>query len=140
MTLYIYADGSGHPKSGFGWFVKEMNKSHYVRLDDHITNNQAEYMAIISALQYVVSDLSNSTFSDDNDNDDNNDDHNHIIIYSDSLNTVKQLNHDYAINNAALRELAMQAWSEMAKLDKKCKLEIAWIRRKDNLAGKMLGS
>ena len=162
--IHIYTDGSGHPKSGFGWFVKETNKSHYTRLDDPVTNNQAEYMAIISALQYVVHDLLDSgVFSNDDDvhnddvhnndgndhndrsdhndgNDDNSSSSNNIVICSDSLNTVKQLNHQYAINNTILRELAMQAWSEMAKLNKKCKLEIVWIKRQDNLAGKMLGS
>lgn len=129
MTINIYVDGSGHPKSGFGWFIKETGKSHYTRPDNlHLTNNQAEYFAIISAIKYVKSDLINS-----------NNDNTSIVIYSDSLNTVKQLNHEYAINNAALRELAREAWSVMSQITE-FTLDIKWIRRKDNLAGKMLGS
>ena len=126
MTVHVYADGSGSPKGGFGWFVKETNESHYAR-QDSITNNQAEYLALISAVRHVLSKLDVAPYDAD------------IIIYSDSLNTVKQINHEYAINNPQLRELAMQAWSEMAKIDD-TRLSVKWVRRGENLAGKMLGS
>lgn len=143
MTVSIYVDGSGSPKSGFGWFVKETGKSHYTRLDGaHVTNNQAEYMAILSALKYVRSDPASSQGGakhDANNQSDHKYDDKNIVIYSDSLNTVKQLNHEYAINNKILREFAMQAWSEMAKITS-YNLDIVWVRRQDNLAGKMLGS
>ena len=59
------------------------------------------------------------------------------MIYSDSKNTVKQLNHEYAINNEHLRNLAREAWLIMGKIPK---LTITWIPRNENLAGKMLGS
>jgi ribonuclease HI len=59
------------------------------------------------------------------------------IIYSDSKNTISQLNHDFAINNEKLRELAREAWLLMAKFSN---LSLLWIPRKENLAGKMLGS
>ena len=60
-----------------------------------------------------------------------------ITIYSDSKNTVSQLNHDFAINSEPLKELAREAWPLIAKYSK---LKIVWIPRKENLAGKMLGS
>jgi ribonuclease HI len=60
-----------------------------------------------------------------------------IVIYSDSKNTVSQLNHEYAINNDQLRNLAREAWELMTKLPN---LKITWIPRNQNLAGKMLGS
>jgi ribonuclease HI len=60
-----------------------------------------------------------------------------ITIYSDSKNTVSQLNHEFAINNEQLRKLAQEAWSLIGKMPN---LTITWIPRKENLAGKMLGS
>ncbi len=50
MTLSIYVDGSGGTNSGYGFFVNETGESFYENKSD-ITNNQAEYMAIISALK-----------------------------------------------------------------------------------------
>ncbi len=46
MVLSIFVDGSGGANSGFGYFVKETGESFYEKKPD-ITNNQAEYMAII---------------------------------------------------------------------------------------------
>ncbi len=84
-----------------------------------MVHNQAEYLAIISALK---------KFEETNDE---------IIIYSDSKNTVNQLNHEFAINNEQLRTLAREAWQLMAKFTN---LQIKWVPREENLAGKMLGS
>ena len=117
MILSIYVDGSGGSESGFGFFVKETGESFYKK-EPNITNNQAEYTAIIAVLKkFGPTD--------------------EIIIYSDSKNTVSQLNHEYAINSPELRTLAMEAWNLMGKYSN---LKIKWIPRKENLAGKMLGS
>ena len=118
MVLSVFVDGSGGTNSGFGYFVKETGESFYEKKSD-ITNNQAEYMAIISILKKF------SGIADE------------IVIYSDSKNTVSQLNHEYAINNDQLRNLAREAWELMTKLPN---LKITWIPRNQNLAGKMLGS
>ena len=118
MVLSIYVDGSGGPNSGFGFFVKETGESFYKK-EPNITNNQAEYMAIISALKKFSGTIDE------------------IIIYSDSKNTVSQLNHEFAINNDQLRTLARETWDLIAKFPN---LKINWIPRNQNLAGKMLGS
>ena len=118
MVTNIYVDGSGGKKSGYGFFVKETGESFFEEKPE-ITNNQAEYLAIISALK---------KYENSNDK---------IIIYSDSKNTDSQLNHDFAINNEQLRSLAREAWSLIAKFSN---LTINWIPRNENLAGKMLGS
>ena len=118
MVLSIFVDGSGGSNSGFGYFVKETGESFYEK-KANITNNQAEYLAIIS----VLKKFSGST--------------DEIIIYSDSKNTVSQLNHEYAINNDQLRSLAREAWDIITKF---LNLKIKWIPRNENLAGKMLGS
>ena len=52
-------------------------------------------------------------------------------------NTVNQLNHEFAINNEKLRDLARESWLIIGKFSN---LSIVWIPRKENLAGKMLGS
>lgn len=118
MTLSVYVDGSGGNDPGYGFFVKETGESFYEK-KPNITNNQAEYMAIIAALKKFQG-------IDDE-----------ITIYSDSKNTVSQLNHEFAINNEQLRELAREAWSLLAKFSK---LKLTWVPRSENLAGKMLGS
>ena len=114
----IYVDGAGGENSGYGFYVKETGVSFYEKKSS-ITNNQAEYLAIISALK---------KFSETNED---------ITIFSDSKNTVSQLNHEFAINNEQLRLLAREAWELLAK---KPNIKIIWIPRKENLAGKMLGS
>ncbi|MCI4433773.1 MAG: reverse transcriptase-like protein [Nitrosopumilus sp.] len=118
MGISVYVDGSGGPNGGFGYFVKETGESFYEKKPE-ITNNQAEYMAIIAALK---------KFADTGEE---------IIIFSDSKNTISQLNHEFAINNEKLRELAREAWAIVGKFSK---LTLLWIPRKENLAGKMLGS
>lgn len=118
MKRSVFVDGSGGPNSGFGYFVKETGESFYKK-EPNITNNQAEYMAIIEAMKKFLD------YSDE------------VIIYSDSKNTVSQLNHEFAINNSHLRTLAMQAWELAAKFKD---MKIRWVPRNENLAGKMLGS
>ena len=118
MEISVYVDGSGGKKSGYGFFIKETGESFYEEKFG-ITNNQAEFHAIIAALK---------KFQDSSDE---------IIIFSDSKNTVNQLNHEFAINNEKLRDLARESWLIIGKFSK---LSIVWIPRKENLAGKMLGS
>ena len=118
MKSSVYVDGSGGPNGGFGFFVKETGESFYEKKPE-ITNNQAEYMAIISALKKFVNTKDE------------------ITIFSDSKNTVNQLNHEFSINNEKLRDLARESWLIIGKFSN---LSIVWISRKENLAGKMLGS
>ncbi len=118
MKLSVYVDGSGGSSSGYGFFVKETGESFYEKKPD-ITNNQAEYLAIISVLK---------KFSESTDE---------ITIFSDSKNTISQLNHEFAINNDQLRELAREAWGLLSKIQN---VKLVWVPRNENLAGKMLGS
>ncbi len=118
MTVSVYVDGSGGPDGGYGFFVKETGKSFYEKKPE-ITNNQAEYLAVIAALKNFKGHEGS------------------VTIYSDSKNTVNQLNHEFAINNEELRNLAREAWELIGKYSN---LSIKWVPRKDNLAGKMLGS
>jgi len=118
VVLNIYVDGSGSPKFRYGYLIDETGESH-MESREGITNNEAEYFAIITALNGVI------------------DKDNHIIILSDSQLVVNQINHKYGINSQNLRSLASQVWVLEKKFDK---LELHWIRRSENKAGKMLGS
>jgi ribonuclease HI len=118
MEISVYVEGAGGQKSGYGFFIKETGESFYEE-NLGITNNQAEYHAII----VVLKKFQGSTDK--------------ITIFSDSKNTVNQLNHEFAINNEQLRILAQESWLLIPKIPK---LKIKWIPRKENLAGKMLGS
>lgn len=117
MILNVFVDGSGGPNGGYGFFIKETGQSSYEKSPD-ITNNQAEYKAIILALKSIMPD-------------------NELHIFSDSKNTVSQINHEFAINNEKLRSLAQETWSLMNNFPK---ITIQWIPRNQNIAGKMLGS
>ncbi len=118
MGISVYVDGSGGSNSGFGYFVKETGESFYEKKSE-ITNNQAEYMAIISVLKKFAGSAEE------------------IIIFSDSKNTISQLNHEFAINNEKLRDLARETWILIGTFSK---ITLLWIPRQENLAGKMLGS
>lgn len=114
----VYVDGSGGDDPGFGYYVAETGESFYEKRKG-ITSNQAEYLAIIAALnKFAGSGLS-------------------LTIRSDSKNTVMQLTHEYAINSGPLRLLAREAWPLMASMPG---LRLEWVPRAKNLAGKMLGS
>jgi ribonuclease HI len=64
MGINVYVDGSGGENSGYGYFVKETGESFYEK-KPNLTNNQAEYMAIIAALKkFVNSDDKIIIFSD----------------------------------------------------------------------------
>ena len=114
----VYVDGGGGDSSGFGYYVAETGETFYEKRSG-ITSNQAEYLAILAALKKFAGSGAA------------------VTILSDSKNTVMQLNHSYAINSGALRDLARQAWPLMAAIPG---LKIEWVPRAKNLAGKMLGS
>lgn len=120
MTLHIYVDGSGAPKGKYGYFVEETGKS-YVHKDDSITNNEAEYLAI---LQLFIDKVIRP-------NEEN-------IVYSDSQLIVNQINHTYAINNEKLRSFATKIWED--KVNYNYNIRFEWVPRKENKAGKLLGS
>jgi ribonuclease HI len=121
MTLHIYVDGSGAPKGKYGYFVEETGKS-FVQKDDSITNNEAEYLAILQLFTDKIISQSNEEY----------------IVYSDSQLIVNQINHVYAINNEKLRAFATKIWEDKMKYNYKMRFE--WIPRKENKAGKLLGS
>jgi ribonuclease HI len=118
VVLHVYVDGSGSPHCRYGYLIDETGESH-LEYHEGISNNEAEYLAIITAL--------NNNIGKDNS----------IIVLSDSQLVVNQINHKYGINSENLRRLASQVWVLERKYEK---FELAWIPRSENKAGKMLGS
>ena len=116
--ITAYVDGAGGDSSGYGYYILETGESEYVK-EKNLTNNQAEYLAILSVLER----FSGSTEP--------------LIIHSDSQVVVRQINHDYSINNGMMREMARRVW---LLLPQYADVTIRWIPRRENLAGKMLGS
>jgi len=109
--MKVYVDGSGNDKYGF--FIEETNEAK-VFTKENITNNQAEYLAVLEALKFITGD---------------------IEIYSDSKLVVNQLNHEWHIKEDDLRNLAVEIW----KLIGNRKVSFIWILREQNKAGKLLG-
>ncbi|MBU5537280.1 MAG: reverse transcriptase-like protein [Candidatus Aenigmatarchaeota archaeon] len=111
----IYTDASG--KTGRYCYVVDEPSNKKVRIFEKkgITNNEGEYLAIIAALK---------------ENTEKN-----ISIYSDSQLVVNQLNHEFAIKNDKLRDLAQEIW----KLSEDRNIHFYWIPRNKNKAGKVLG-
>lgn len=120
--MKIYTDGSGNGKIGF--IIDNCGQKTTETMDiGDCTNNIAEYMAVLKALEHVVS---NSIIKDKN-----------IEVISDSQLVINQLSHNWHIKDDDLRELAKQVWKiiEVNHL----KVTFTWVRRKENPAGKLLG-
>jgi ribonuclease HI len=109
--MKIYIDGSSNGKYSF--LIEETNIAK-IFTKSNITNNQAEYLAVLEALKFTTGD---------------------IEIYSDSKLVVNQLNHEWHIKEDDLRNLAVKIW----KLIGNRKVSFAWIPREQNKAGKLLG-
>ncbi len=109
--MKVYVDGSG--KGKYGFFIEETNTAK-IFTKENITNNQAEYLAVLEALKFTTGN---------------------VEIYSDSKLVVNQLNHESHIKNDSLRNLAIKVW----KLIGNRKVSFIWIVREQNKAGKLLG-
>ncbi|TRO59064.1 reverse transcriptase-like protein [Candidatus Bathyarchaeota archaeon] len=107
----VYVDGSG--KNGRYCYLI-LGKKPKIFREELLTNNQAEYKAIIAALQELK--------------------HVEMTIYSDSLLAVKQLDREYKIRNSELRKLA----SKVRALSRDRDITFKWIPREENFAGKVL--
>jgi ribonuclease HI len=121
--IRIYTDGSGCRPDGMGSgfaFVRENGiepKVIRVFKEDRLTNNQAEYKAILSALDFVPL---GST----------------VEILTDSENTCFQLKGERRVKDPKLADLHAAIHSMV----KKNELHVAftWIPRRENKAGKLI--
>ncbi len=109
----IYVDGSGDGR--YCW-INETNGTNKTYLEKGLTNNEAEYLAVLRALQENSGE---------------------IEILSDSKLVVNQLNGEWHIKEVRLREL----FDKVQKVikEKGVKATFTWIPREENRAGKYLG-
>ncbi len=121
--IEIFTDGGsrGNPGiAGVGAVLKiqDETKKYSQFLGDNITNNEAEYQALIFALKKTKSLIGKVKAK-------------HAILrcYADSELMVKQLNHEYKISNENIQKLFIQIWNLM--LDFKS-VKIVHIPREKN--------
>jgi ribonuclease HI len=118
-TIRFYCDGSGKrpdgKASGFAWLREDTREKHIERVD-WLTNNEAEYRAVISVLKSARTGA-------------------HLEVLTDSLLVVSQLRGEYRVKDAKLAKLAAEV--QTLTLRKKLTLKLIWVPREENLAGKL---
>jgi len=116
--IEVYVDGSSTGK--IACLIYEEGKQPKLKTEKlfDVTNNEAEYHAIILALRQLAKGSN-------------------AIIYSDSMLAVNQLNLQYAIREDRLRKL----FESVQELVEKKTLHISyiWIPRTENKVGRHLG-
>ncbi|WP_279146672.1 MULTISPECIES: ribonuclease HI family protein [Clostridium] len=123
----INTDGacSGNPgPMGIGGVIYDNNNVQLTTFSQNIgfgTNNEAEYSAIIMALELIK----NYTPGD-------------ILIRSDSEVVVSQLNGDYSVRQDHLRRLYNKVKAKIKKLN--CLVTFTWVKRSSNTAADKLAS
>jgi ribonuclease HI len=118
--LRMFFDGAGcRPNgegSGFAWLCPDTNQRQVVRVNG-LTNNQAEYKAFLAALQHVPEDST-------------------VEMFSDSQLVCAQFAGQYRAKDPALQALLSEAHALIR--DKRLKVNLQWVFRNQNLAGKLL--
>lgn len=114
MRIEVYVDGSGGDNPGYAWVCVQTGEESFMSLPAH-TNNEAEYLAIISALRSFGAD------------------HDELIVYSDSQLVVSQISGAYKAKDARMQHLKKEVLRA-----KKPGHEIRWIPREQNVAGHKL--
>ncbi|MFP3278128.1 MAG: ribonuclease HI family protein [Candidatus Micrarchaeota archaeon] len=115
MDIYIYTDGAsrGNPgKSASGYLILDSSNKPLIKevfYNGRKTNNFAEYMAIIAALEKVAKLYGYE---------------NNVILTSDSEVAVKQINGLYKVKEKHLKELNKRV-IELASKFKSCKFQNA---------------
>ncbi len=125
-TIILHADGAYRGKKGgvasYGYLVekdsKTIQKDYGVLLEDRVTNNYAEYTAIIKSLEWIK--RSNLQFDK-------------LMIRSDSQLVVKQVNGEWSVRSANLRDLYKEIKDLIAHFESKGKLvDLAHVGREHN--------
>jgi ribonuclease HI len=120
QPIVFYTDGSGARPDGMGsaiaWVREDCGEEHF-ELVDGLTNNQAEYRAIISALESCPSGSL-------------------VKIASDSQLVICQIRGEYRVYDPDLADLRNSV--NDAVLDRDLNAKFTWIPRSHNRADKLL--
>ncbi|MGA2647834.1 MAG: reverse transcriptase-like protein [Candidatus Sulfotelmatobacter sp.] len=116
----FYVDGAGadvHGKgSGFAWVRKDKEKQR-VQWIDGLTNNEAEYWALIDVLRYLARGS-------------------HAVIFTDSQLVAYQFSGHYRAHKPQLQLLLSRVNTIIC--EKRLEIEVRWIPRESNEAGELL--
>lgn len=127
MALTVYVDGCGGEDPKYCVFIEKTAEIHIEKCPAEIANNKGldkipEYMALRYALKWLIEKGHL---------------HEAITIYSDVQSLVDHVSLKSGINNDAIRDIMREVLPMIKKFDS---LTVKWVSRKENLAGKMLGS
>ena len=118
--IEIHIDGSGaRPDgngSGFAWIQPGCGKSEVIQ-KDNLTNNQAEYNALLAALSALPSKCA-------------------ATVFTDSQIVCEQFNGRYQVRDSVLQDLLTRIQSLIKR--KSLRVSVKWIPRGSNLADKLL--
>lgn len=115
--ITVYTDASGEPNNIYGYCISETNEERFIQSKFSLESVEAEFMAIIEALNSQT--VRNST---------------QTIIYSDSETVVSLIKRRPQRRKAAsLRLLLVQILNILDNMQNKP--SFAWIPRERNLAG-----
>jgi ribonuclease HI len=122
MKIYIDGGVKGHQFKDrrIGFIALVLNDEEIVEEVGEVTNNQAEYLALIKALEIAIQRKIPR-----------------VKVLSDSELLVKQMKDLYKVRSENLLSLYKKAKELSFKLDS---FEMQFIPRKQNLAGKLLSS
>lgn len=128
MILTIHTDGGsrGNPgKAAIGVVVLENNavKAEIKQTIGVATNNEAEYSAFFSSLEWILTQENRTEFKK-------------IEWKLDSKLVIEQLNKRWKIKEPRMLQLATKCWSLLAKL--KCSYTISYVPRAENAAADAL--
>ena len=119
-VIRIFTDGAGKRPdgngSGFAWVREDTREIHVERVPG-LSNNEAEYRGVISAIKPLLKGS-------------------RVEVLSDSLLVVSQLRGEYRIRDPKLEKLATEV--KTIADQKQLELKVTWIPRRENLAGKRL--
>ncbi len=126
-SIILEADGAYRGKDGgvasYGYLVKRdseiVRKDYNILTDENVTNNYAEYMAVIKGLRWMKdSDLEFEK----------------IIIRSDSQLVVKQVNGEWNVNSSNLKDLYKEVNDLIMYFeDKNNPVKIEHVSRENNV-------
>lgn len=118
--IRIYCDGAGMgldgKGSGFAWLRENTQEKHVQRVDG-LTNNQAEYHAVLSALEALPSGSQ-------------------VEIFTDSQLVMCQIQGRYKAHDPKMAELLKKVQDVTARKD--LKVTVEWKPRELNLSGNLL--
>lgn len=125
QTYEIVFDGGamGNPGEGYGSYeitldgkIVAHNQEQY---GDNITNNQAEYMTLVRALNWLADELGDAASTAS------------VEVFGDSQLVIRQVKGEWKIKNAGLRPLVMEVRKAM---DRFANVSLTWHSRVNSVS------